>query len=46
MVTLSGGDLGGTSVDGDGWDDNTAKEIEGYIYIRRGDIAVFAGMKG
>lgn len=45
MVTLSGGDLGGTRVDAADWADDTDKTFDGgYIYRRRGDIAVFYGM--
>lgn len=45
MITLSGGDLGGTQVDAADWAVGAEKTFEGgYIYRRDGDMAVFCGM--
>lgn len=44
MITLSGGDLGGTQYDATGWEINSEKTIEGLIYRRISvDQAVFVG---
>lgn len=45
MVHLSAGELGGTVVDGDGWDIGTEREFTGLIYRRiSDDQAVFSGI--
>lgn len=42
MITLSGGDLGGTQVDGSSWAVGAEQVIQGYRYRNvDGQIAVF-----
>lgn len=44
MVSLSGGDLGGTQIDGVDWDVGQLKEISGLLYRRIDEIqAVYVG---
>ncbi len=46
MINLSGGELGGTVVDGAGWDIGTEKVIDGLRYRRISeDQAVFCGIE-
>ena len=44
MVTLSGGPNGGEEHDGTGWPEGEVRELEGALYRRDGDQAVFVGM--
>ncbi|WP_293862521.1 hypothetical protein [uncultured Alsobacter sp.] len=44
QVTLSGGDLGGEVVEGEGWAEGERRDFNGFLYERRGDQAVFVGM--
>ena len=44
MVTLSGGSLGGQDVDGADWPEGETRNIEGSLYRRAGDQAVFIGL--
>jgi hypothetical protein len=46
MVNLSGGELGGTVVDGAGWALETERTFDGLIYRRISeDQAVFCGIE-
>jgi len=45
MVTLNGGDLGGTEVDGEGWPVGDVRVFSGLRYRRDGDTAVFIGVE-
>ena len=43
-VNLSGGDLGGTVVEGEGWTIGTVREFDGLLYRRDyADMAIFTG---
>lgn len=44
MVMLNGGDLGGTEVDGAGWEIGAVREFSGMLYRRDGDYAVYVGV--
>lgn len=43
-VTLSGGDLGGLTIEGEGWATGETREIDGHLYRRDGSAAVFVGL--
>jgi hypothetical protein len=46
MVNLSAGELGGTVVDGDGWDVGTERAFSGLIYRRIDEEqAVYCGLE-
>lgn len=47
IVILSGADLGGTEVDGTGWDLNTERDFSGLLYRRISlDQAIYVGVVG
>jgi hypothetical protein len=43
MVTLSGGPFGGDVYDGSDWPNGEVREIDGALYRRAGDQAVYVG---
>jgi hypothetical protein len=47
IVTLSGADLGGTEVDGSGWEIGTEREFSGLLYRRiSAGQAIYVGAAG
>ena len=42
-VELSGGDRGGEIVEGQGWAEGEARDVDGLVYRRSGAQAVFVG---
>jgi hypothetical protein len=44
MVTLSGGPFGGDVYDGSDWSEGEVVDLDGALYRRDGDQAVFVGM--
>lgn len=44
MITLSGGPNGGDLIDAPDWIDNEVRTINGELYRRVGDQAVFIGL--